>query len=84
MSPPILLPPNNLSVEAGAQAQASRKSEKHFSMAHPKDFDELFEALSNMQRGGANQKLGDLNRVGNANACAALKATVNRLMRLWH
>lgn len=53
-------------------------------MAHPKDFDELFEALSNMQRGGANQKLGDLNRVGNANACAALKATVNRLMRLWH
>ena len=44
------------------------------SMACPKDFQELFQQLDNMQRGRANQQLGNLNRIGNEDAAAALKA----------
>ena len=43
-------------------------------MTYPKSLDELFSQLDNMQRGRANQQLGNVNRVGNKHAAAALKA----------
>lgn len=43
-------------------------------MTYPQDFQELFQQLDNMQRGRANQQLGNLNRIGNEDAAAALKA----------